>query len=77
MDRYDLAIESYIKTFGDDDDICKYVSTWDYSKNDFYEFAIKIEKCVKCKKRYSKKYVSFLRKIYLNTIYTMLDTDDG
>ena len=55
MDRYDLAIESYIKTFGDDDDICKYVSTWDYSKNDFYELAIKIEKCVKCKKRYSRK----------------------
>ena len=77
MNRYDLAIESYIKTFGDDDDICKYVSTWDYSKNDFYELAIEIEKCVKCKKRYSKKYVSFLRKIYLNTIYTMLDTDDG
>lgn len=50
MNRYDLAIESYIKTFGDDDDICKYVSTWDYSKNDFYELAIKIEKCVKCKK---------------------------
>lgn len=42
MDRYEIALNSYIEFFGDDEDICEYVSTWDYNENDFYKLAQKL-----------------------------------
>lgn len=71
MDRYEIALNSYIEFFGDDEDICEYVSTWDYNENDFYKLAQKLECCIEKRKRY-KVYVSFLEKIYYKTIYKII-----
>ncbi len=72
MDRYDIALNNYIELFGDDEDICEYVSTWDYDENDFSQLAQKLENCVKKRKRYKRIYVSFLEKIYYKTIYKII-----
>lgn len=76
MDKFEEAIENYIKMFGSTNDIDKYVSTWDYTENDFDRLAEQIQNCVKCGKRYSKLYVSLLKKIYYITIYKFLNFEE-
>lgn len=72
MNRYDIVLNNYIEAFGDDEDICEYVSTWDYDENDFSKLAQKLENCIEKRKQYKKLYVSFLEKIYCKTIYKVI-----
>lgn len=73
MNRYNIALNNYKNIFGDDEDICEYVSTWDYNENDFVQLAKKLEYCIKNKQRYKKVYVSFFKKIYYKTIYKIIE----
>lgn len=68
MNRYDIALNNYIKFFGNAEDINEYVSTWDYNEKDFLKLAEKLEYCILKRKRYKKIYVSFLQKVYYKTI---------
>ena len=47
--RFEKAIKKYINLFGTSNDIFEYLSTWDYSDEDWNELSEKIENCVKQK----------------------------
>ena len=66
--RYNKALEDYIVSFGNTQDLNKYISTWDYTEQDFLELAIRLENCIKLKKRYKHLYMCLIERIYQNTI---------
>lgn len=79
--RYTEAEEAYIRLFGNKDDLNKYLSTYDYSDEDFLKLAIKLENCIKCKKRYKYLYMTFIERIWKSTLgpfisYKILQRDE-
>ena len=66
--RYVEAWNAYTECFGDANDLLKYISTCDYTDEDFLELAIKLENCVKYKKRYKQLYMCLIERIWESTL---------